>query len=615
MEPGLSIFSPPLPASTRIARFDFPLRLACGQELPGFELAYETYGTLSAGKDNAVLICHALSGDAHVAGVDAATGREGWWDNFVGPGKGIDTGRYFVICSNVLGGCRGSTGPSSIDPATGTRYGRRFPVVTIGDMVEAQRHLLDFLGVDRLLAVVGGSMGGMQVLEWSVRFPERVVSAVAIATTARLSAQALAFDAVGRHAILSDPQYAEGDYYGAGPGGSVSGGPAVGLGIARMVGHITYLSEEGMHAKFGRALRNRSSYGYDFDREFSVETYLDHQQHKFVERFDANSYLYLTKAMDYFDLSDGGGAGGGGGLSNLSASLGRSQSRFLVVSFSSDWLFSPRQSRDIVSALVRANRDVSYCNIQSPYGHDAFLLEPDALGALVGGFLEATQKRVRGEGVRCGRGLGEAVEGGTSGATAGESRVDYETIVDLVRPGARVLDIGCGHGELLDLLIRLRGAQASGLELDQVAVTACVGRGITVRQADADEGLPQYCDDLFDDVVLSKTLQTVRRPDVVIREMLRIGRRAIVSFPNFAYWKVRLQLLLLGQSPTTASLPYGWYDSPNIHFLSLYDFEQFCRQQGAKVVERIGLHHSRRRRARFWPNLLSEEAVYVLTRA
>lgn len=345
-----------------------PVRLTGGRALEGVEVAYETFGTLADDGGNAVLVCHALSGDAHVAagqGLDSTT-RPGWWDGMVGPGRAIDTDRYFVVCANVLGGCSGTTGPGSIDPATGQPWGLRFPLVTIEDMVEVQARHLDALGVERLLAVVGGSMGGMQALAWAARYPGRIDAVVAAATTARLGAQAIAFNEVGRAAILADPSFAGGDY---GPDAQ----PADGLAIARMVGHITYLSQEGMREKFGRRLRDRDEHAFDFVTEFEVESYLAYQGRRFVERFDANSYLYMTKAMDYFDWQPPGD----GPLP-----------RFLVLSFTSDWLFTTAQARDIVRSLLDRGADVSFAEIDSPYGHDAFLLETDRQGALIGGFLD-----------------------------------------------------------------------------------------------------------------------------------------------------------------------------------------------------------------------------------
>lgn len=348
--------------------------LESGEKLGPITLAYETYGRPNADRSNAILILHALSGDAHVAGYNTPEDRKpGWWDEAVGPGKMFDTDRYWVICSNVIGGCKGSTGPSSIDPRTGKPYGLRFPVITVGDMVNAQRHLIDHLRIDRLLAVVGGSMGGMQALQWAVAYPQRVRACLPLASTARLSPQTIALNEVGRQAIYRDPFWNHGDYYD-GPR------PDSGLALARMIGHITYLSDKSMHRKFGRRLRNREKYGYDFSVEFEVESYLQYHGENFIRRFDANSYLYITKAMDYFDLANGNG-------SLLTAFQAATDVRFLVVSFTSDWLYPSYQSREIVSALKGVGADVTYCDVDSDYGHDAFLLEVDTLTGLIGDFL------------------------------------------------------------------------------------------------------------------------------------------------------------------------------------------------------------------------------------
>jgi homoserine O-acetyltransferase len=356
------------------------LDLDSGTRLGPITVAYETYGQLDAQRSNAVLICHALSGTAHVAGYHEVPGRNpGWWENAVGPGKAFDTDKYFVICANVLGGCAGSTGPTSTDPRTSQPFGLSFPVVTVGDMVKVQNALLDHLGIETLLGVAGGSLGGMQALEWALRYPERVRGALVIASTARMSAQAIAFNAVGRNSIISDTNWRRGRYY---EDGAI---PAQGLSVARMIGHITYLSEEAMHAKFGRRLK-RNGLSFDFTSEFQVESYLDHQGTKFVERFDANAYLYMTKAMDYFDAAEAYGEG------DLVRALERIRARMLVLSFSSDWLFPPYQSQELTDALLRARKDVTYVNIETPCGHDAFLLEIETEGRIVGAFLEATHR-------------------------------------------------------------------------------------------------------------------------------------------------------------------------------------------------------------------------------
>lgn len=345
-----------------------------GHSFGPITIRYETYGTLNAHRSNAILVVHAFSGDAHAAGRhDPGDREEGWWDAMIGPGKGLDTSRYFVICSNVLGGCQGTTGPLSTNPATGRPYGLTFPVITIRDMVQVQRILLDHLGIDSLLCVIGGSMGGMQALDWSVAFPDRVRSAVILASTSRLTAQGIAFNAVGRNAIMSDPSWNDGDYYDREP-------PARGLATARMIGHITYLSDESMRMKFGRRLRERESYGYDFADLFEIESYLNHQGDKFVERFDANSYIYLSKAMDYFDLGERYGG--------LHEAFSRARSKFLVISYSSDWLYPTYQSKEIVFALMKANKDVSFTEISCPYGHDSFLIETERQSKIIASFLE-----------------------------------------------------------------------------------------------------------------------------------------------------------------------------------------------------------------------------------
>jgi len=358
---------------------DEPLELESGHTLGPVEIAYETYGQPNADRSNAILICHALSGDHHAAGVHSPHDRyTGWWDGMIGPGKAFDTDRYWVICSNIIGGCRGSTGPGSINPETGEPYGLDFPVVTVGDMVAAQKQLVDHLGITRLYSVAGGSMGGFQVLEWSLRHPEMVRSAICIASAARLSTQAIAFNAVGRSAITRDPEWQGGTYNGK--------GPEKGLAIARMVGHITYLSELLLDKKFGRRLQSANRLSYNFSTEFAIESYLDYQGSAFTKRFDANSYLYITKAMDYFDIARSYGP--------LKQAFAAAQARYLFVSYSTDWLFPTAQSREIVRALLSRGKDVSFIDIESPHGHDAFLLEEEKLTRIVSGFLEGVSKEV-----------------------------------------------------------------------------------------------------------------------------------------------------------------------------------------------------------------------------
>ncbi len=355
---------------------DAPLKLDCGVSLAPFQIAYQTYGELNADKSNVVLICHALTLDQHVANVHPVTGKKGWWDIMVGPGLPIDTDRYFVICPNVVGGCLGSTGPSSTNPKTGKLWGLDFPVITIPDMVRAQGMLLDRLGIDSLFCVLGGSMGGMQVLQWATAFPQRVFSALPVATSTRHSAQNIAFHEVGRQAIMADPDWRGGRYFSEGVV------PHRGLGVARMAGHITYLSDAALHRKFGRRLQDRATPTFSFDADFEVESYLRHQGLSFVERFDANSYLYLTRAMDYFDIAaDHGG--------RLAQAFRGTSTRFCVVSFTSDWLFPTSESRAIVQALNAGGARVSFAEIDTDKGHDAFLLDEPEFFAIVRAFLES----------------------------------------------------------------------------------------------------------------------------------------------------------------------------------------------------------------------------------
>ena len=583
----------------RVVEADKPLTLRCGKNLGPIDVAYEAYGRLSDQKDNAILICHALSGNAHVAGFNNPDDRKpGWWDIMVGPGKPIDTNRYFVICSNFLGGCSGTTGPSDVNPATGKPYGLEFPIFTIEDMVNVQKRLLDKLGVSHLLAVIGGSVGGMQVLQWAIAYPQCVDAALCIASTSKLNAQSIAFDAVGRNAILNDANFNGGQYH-------ENDLPNSGLAIARMIGHITYLSEESMRSKFGRQLRTNSDYTYDFKSEFSVETYLDYQGQSFIERFDANSYLYITKAIDYFDLTREYGS--------LRKAFANTACRFLVASFSSDWLFTPEQSEEIVLALGAEGKDVTYCNIHSSYGHDAFLLEAEKLGAVIGGFLSSSLQQLRTGGhllTDCKNGLSKL----KTLDRAKRTRVDYELIDALIEPASRVLDLGCGDGKLMAQLTQNKNVNAKGIEIDEDLVIHCIQRGLSVVQRDIERGLEMYPDDTFDYAVLSQTIQTLRDPHKVLVELHRVARKVIVSFPNFAHWMCRAQLFFGGHAPQTRQLPFRWHNSPNIHVLSLKDFDRFCEELGITIEKRIPLGKQSTWPVQVLPNLFASQAVYVTSK-
>lgn len=363
-----------------------PLTLESGKVLPQYTIAYETYGKLNEAKDNALLVLHALTGDAHAAGKHSEDDKKfGWWNDMIGPDKAFDTNKYFVISSNMIGGCSGTTGPCSINPETQKPYGLDFPVITIEDTVKVQKKLVDFLGVKRLI-VAGGSMGGMQALEWAVgvnaNHPDMVKACIIIASTSKLSAQSIAFNAIGRNAILSDPNFNNGNYYGA------EKQPERGLAIARMVGHVTYLCEDAMQDKFARRFQDKDKPDFDFNVDFQVESYLEHQGQVFVDRFDANSYLYITKAVDLYDTAHRKDSLDG----SLEEAFKKTNAKFLIMSFTTDWLFPTSQSKEIVNALVKAHKDVSFCEIQSPCGHDAFLLEFETQTKIIKSFLHKVTK-------------------------------------------------------------------------------------------------------------------------------------------------------------------------------------------------------------------------------
>ncbi len=569
---------------TQLAHFP-ALTLDCGVTLPNVQVAFETYGTLNAERSNAILVLHAFSGDAHAAGISKENGQPGWWSQMIGPGLAFDTDRYFVISSNILGGCRGTTGPASIDPESGKPYGMQFPVITIGDMVRLQKLLVDHLGIERLLAVSGGSMGGMQALQWTVAYPDSVAAAIPIATTSRHSAQQIAFNEVGRQAVMADPDWNEGDYYEAHP-------PGRGLAVARMVGHITYMSDASMRQKFGRRLQDKTAFGFDFSADFEVESYLRYRGSQFVNRFDANSYLYITKAMDYFDLA--------AGAPSLAAAFDRTNCRFLVLSFTSDWLYPTYQSLETVSALRSRNIDVAFCELTSTYGHDAFLLETREQTEMIAGFLANVSRDPRASRPRP----------SSFSQVSLNTRPDYAMIADMVEPGSRVLDLGCGEGELLAALQQEKHVEARGVEIDPNKVRRAIARGVSAYQSDIDHGLTDYPDKAFDFVILSQTLQETRYPLAVLREMLRVGRHGIVAFPNFGHWTTRVSHLTSGRAPRTQLFPHEWHESPNLHFLTIDDFILLCRSQNWIIERQIFL--SGPRQVHRLANLRAEVAVFSL---
>jgi len=577
---------------TQYARIDLPpegFRLEHGGVLPELIIAYETYGQLNHDCDNAIFICPTLTSDAHAAGYHEAGNEKtrGWWDDMIGPGKGIDTRHYFVICPNILGGCKGTTGPSSINPKTGKPYGSVFPRITIGDMVAAHRLLLEHLGIPRLAAVIGGSLGGMQALEFTIRYPDLVSRCVCIAAASSLSAQALAFDIVGRNAIMADPNWKGGDYYEGQP-------PVAGLAQARKIGHITYLSPEMMAIKFGR-LRRKTPAASDspsarFRSTFEVESYLEHQSEIFIQRFDANSYLHITMAMDEYDLEEKYGG--------LVKAFEPVRAKILIVALSADWLFPPEQSMELANALLTAGKQVSYCLLHAPHGHDAFLVDIEHLAEVIRAFLPWVQgedsdlvPQKTGQPPQASVTASAVVRRDhicrDTNAPAVEKKyqTEYDIILEMIQPGSKVLDLGCGNGELLTLLAERRNVLGMGVDIDIQNVITVIDRGHDIFQEDIDAGLAMIPDNTYDYALLSETLQVVRKPRFVLQEMLRVAKKGIVSFPNFGMWRHRLQLLCSGRMPKNQALPFEWCDTPNIHLFTLRDFVDLCRRDGLEILK------------------------------
>ena len=535
-------------------------RLRTGGVLKHIDVAYEECGAIRPARDNVIFICHALTGDAHVAGIrPGETKPSGWWEGMVGPGRAIDTRRYHVVCANVLGGCSGTTGPSSVNPETGKPYGSTFPRYDFSDAVDVYRMFLKQLGVSHLAALIGGSYGGMQVMDWITRCPGEMDMACVIASSASLNTQALAFDVVGRSAITDDPDWLKGDYYEVGDGK----GPKKGLAAARQLAHITYLSRELLQEKFQREVQRnwleepqelQDRRVRDFRTFFQIESYLGYQADKFLKRFDANSYLHITRSMDLFDA--------GARYGSLDAACARVTCKTLVVSLSGDVLCAEWQSRDIVEALVRNRKDVSYCHLDIGTGHDAFLTHIDDLSRLVGGFLGTRRPQV----------------------TPAQER-QHAAALAMVKDGAHVIDIGCGDGTLLNVLKKNRHVTGDGVEIDLTEFEEAVADGNSLLWEDADEGISLVPDGHYDLAICSETLQVVRNPRGLLREALRLADEAIVSFPNFAAYRIRLTLGLGGHLPVSKQLPFQWYDTPNIHLITLKDFRSLCQKEGIEILE------------------------------
>jgi homoserine O-acetyltransferase len=545
-------------------------RLEKGGFLPEIEVTYERCGAVTSANDNVVFVCHALTGDAHVAGMrPGETEPSGWWEGMIGPGKGIDTRHYQVICANILGGCKGTTGPSTVNPATGKPYGSAFPKITVGDIVEVHRLFLRQIGVTRLAAAMGGSFGGMQVLEWLIRYTSEIDKGIVVASAASLNSQALAFDIVGRHAIVGDPNWSGGDYYDR------ENLPNRGLSSARKLAHITYLSQQLMEAKFGREKRPewltadpdfRNAIDRNFGTFFQIESYLQYQGEKFIQRFDANSYLHITLAMDEYDIEER--------YKSLDAAFAQISSRVLIVSLSGDWLFMPEQSEELVTALVRQEKRVSYCHLNAAAGHDAFLTHIEDLKRVVGAFMP-TSADARAEDTQEGNAIRQW------------QLRHYQKVVNLVAPGSRVLDLGCGNGSLLNILRQLRKCDGNGVEIDVNQVITAIGSGCDILLEDIDDGLAMIPDNSFDVAVLSETLQTTKRPRELLQQILRVAREAVVTFPNFACLEVRRELLFKGRMPKGKQLPFEWYNTPNIHLFTLKDFRELCRKDGIRILGQV----------------------------
>ncbi|MDR0517660.1 MAG: homoserine O-acetyltransferase [Fibromonadaceae bacterium] len=516
--------------------------LESGEVLPELNVHYETYGSQKNGEAPVIWICSPFTMDAHAAGLHDKDNQKtiGWWDAIIGPGRPINTNSFFVVSSNILGGCMGTTGPVSIDPRTGKAYGSKFPRITVCDMVNAQKKLADHLNIKKIFAVIGGSLGGFQALAWALEYPEFVERCAVVASGTKLSAQALGFEIVGRSIILDDEKN--------------------GLANARKMAHITYLSAESMKDRFDRA-EHLPSDPARFYTGFAIENYLNHQAEKFVNRFDSNSYLNLTWATDNFSLEKKYGS--------LENAVSRAKSEFLCVHMSSDWLFPSEESQELAWALLNQKKIVSSVQIDTNLGHDGFLLEVRDLGNLLSRFLDTRITENRNENyIR----------------SAFESKEDINRIANFIPGKARVLDIGCGDGRLLHTLWLKKKTAGFGLDRSFDGVLHCLNYDVPVIQSDLDKnGLSKIADNSFDFVIFNRTLQETQNPREVLLDILRIGKQAVVTFPNFGNWLVRKTLLFKGRMPKSKFLPYEWYNTPNIHLFAFSDFTTLCQKEGIRI--------------------------------
>ena len=533
------------------------LTLDSGYELDECVIAYETYGELNEDKSNGILICHAISGDSHVAKHDEKD-IEGWWDILVGPGKYIDTNKFFVICSNILGSCMGSTGPNHKNNKTGTYWGSDFPEITVSDMVLAQSKLIEYLGINKLMGVVGGSLGAYQALEWGVQFPAKTTSILSLAGGPRLTSQGIAFDIIGRNAIRRDPNFNNGQYY------ETPESPDTGLALARMLGHITYLSQQSMSEKFDHDRYDPRDIDTNFEKQFSVGSYLAYQGDKFVERFDPNSYIILSNAMDKFDL--------GKNSFEISKKFEGKNLNWFLISFSSDWLFPTSMSKELTKSLLLANEEVNFVEIPSNCGHDAFLLEDDIhyYGNYISNFIDNLSEQNK-----------------LVSTKDSKLSFDHQLILDFVLGSEKIVDLGCGDGKLLNDIKNTRHTKnLLGIDNDLNELLETSNKGITIMSLDLNKDLHLIGDKQFDKAILSLTLQAIINVEKILNEICRISEEVILSFPNFAFGPLRDMLSNQGRAPKLEGvLGYEWYNTPNKRYMSILDFEDFCNEKNFNILK------------------------------
>tara|TARA_B100000686_G_scaffold33990_1_gene35563 strand:- start:1185 stop:2954 length:1770 start_codon:yes stop_codon:yes gene_type:complete len=576
--------------SKHIKHYKIPelLTLSSGYELSDCEISYETYGILNKEKNNALLVCHAISGDSHVAKHDDAD-IEGWWDIFVGPGKYIDTNKFFVISSNVLGSCMGTTGPNQINRATNKYWGADFPEISISDMVLVQSKLIEHLGINKLVSVVGGSLGAYQAIEWGIQFPEKTQSVVSLAGGPRLTSQSIAFDIIGRNAIRRDPYFYDGQYY------DKEESPDTGLALARMLGHITYLSQQSMSDKFDGDRYEPKDVDTNFEKQFSVGSYLAYQGDKFVERFDPNSYIVLSEAMDKFDLGENSIA--------ISNKLKNKNLKWFLISFSSDWLFPTSLSQELTKALFMAKEQVSFVEVPSNCGHDAFLLQDDIdyYGKYVSNFIEH---------------IFIDEENSNSEQNKNSLSFDHELILDFVIGSKNIIDMGCGDGSLLDYIKNYnQEGSLLGIDNNLDELLQASQKGIPVLSLDLNSDLSIIGDKQFDTAILSLTLQAIDNVEKILNEMCRIADKAILSFPNFAYYPLRNMLYEEGRAPKSKGvLGYEWYNTPNKRYMSIVDFEEFCSHKKFKIINSRFLNSNTREFVQEEYNYKADLGIFIISK-